>query len=73
MKKYWLCLISVVVFFTVSCNKNTSVIKIDWVVLCDISDVDFNEMPIELEFSNENTDQTFKLIPNRTKKNKNTK
>ena len=67
MKGFWLYLISITVFFTVSCNNDDfEEIRIHWVVLSDISKVDFEETPIKLYFSNANNDKIFQLLPNKT-------
>ena len=67
MKKFWFCLISFLALFLLSCSGD---VEIEWVVMCDISDIDFNRIPIEIVFSNENSGkkETFRLVPNETKK-----
>ena len=67
MKKLCLCLIGFIALFSMSCSKE---IKIEWVVMCDIADIDFNTIPIEIVFGKEvgGKMETFRLVPNETEK-----
>ena len=68
MKKLFLYLISPAIFFLLSCNNNLETISIEWIVLCNINDINFNETPLEIVFLNiEGNRKTFQLIPNETK------
>ena len=68
MKKFWLCLLSVVVILFSSCtNRNVETINIEWVVLGDISGIGFFERPIRLGFrGGSGNSSSFQLCPERT-------
>jgi hypothetical protein len=50
-----------------SCNNNYRKVVIDWIVSCDISNIDFNETPILIEYFNKDKTIEQSLIPNITK------
>jgi hypothetical protein len=69
MKKYWLCLFSVLLSFFLSCTGDVEEIKIEWVILRDISDaLKNNESPVTIEFLNSKKDIEIHLKPDITKK-----
>jgi len=67
MRKFCLFLFSITIFFYSSCKSDIEEIIIHWNVFCDISNIDFDETPIELEFIWPNDKNVFKLKPNETK------
>jgi len=67
MKKCWLCLSSFIIIYLFSCNFSDK-INIEWIVLCDISSLDFIKTPIEIGFINDKgKEKIFKLTPNKTR------
>ena len=68
MKKCLLFLISLVLLFASSCigDSKTQTITIDWVVVHDISHINFRETPVRLQFNEGYETMEFQLIPNNT-------
>ena len=67
MKKFWLCLISAILFF-LSCDIGKETIRIEWAVACDISEIDFKKMPVILDFWSTNYKKEFLMTPYKTQK-----